>query len=197
MAELQTICVFCGSSPGARPEYAAAAKALGRTIAERGLTLVYGAGNVGLMGALADAALAAGGTVVGIIPEHLVQWEVAHQGLTRLEIVHSMHERKARMADLSDAFIALPGGLGTFEELFEILTWAQLGLHRKPFGLLNTAGYYDSLLALLDSGVQERFLRPEHRAMIQEEANDPSHLLDRLASYTSPFLGKYLDRDQT
>ena len=197
MAELHTVCVFCGSSLGVRPEYAAAAQAMGRAIAARGWTLVYGAGNVGLMGALADSALAAGGAVVGIIPEHLVQWEVAHQGLTRLEIVHSMHERKARMADLSDAFIALPGGLGTFEELFEILTWSQLGLHRKPFGLLNTAGYYDPLLALLDTGVRERFLRPEHRAMIQEEPDDPEQLLDRLAGYTPPFLGKYLDRDQT
>lgn len=161
------------------------------------MTLVYGAGNVGLMGALADAALEAGGEVIGIIPGHLADWEVAHQGLTHLEIVTSMHQRKARMEELADAFIALPGGIGTFEELFEILTWAQLGLHRKPFGLMNVADYYAPLLSLLDTAVAERFLRPEHRAMILEESDDPSRLLDRLAAYEPQFLGKYLDRNET
>lgn len=195
--EIRSVCVFCGSSLGVRPEYADAARRLGRVLAHRSQRLIYGAGKVGLMGALADAALAAGGEVIGIIPGHLAEWEVAHQGLTRLEVVGSMHERKARMEELSDAFIALPGGLGTFEELFEVLTWAQLGLHRKPFGLLNVAGYYDPLLALLDAGVRERFLRPEHRAMVLEEPGDPDRLLDRLALYTPPFLGKYLDRDET
>jgi hypothetical protein len=191
---MRRVCVFCGSSPGARPEFGAAATLLGRILARRNCTLVYGAGNVGLMGTLADAALEAGGEVIGVIPEPLVAWEVAHRGLTRLEVVDSMHTRKARMAELADAFIALPGGLGTFEEMLEILTWAQLGLHRKPFGLLNVAGYYDPLLALLDRGVEERFLRPEHRAMVLWEHSDAELLLDRLATYVLPTVEKYLDR---
>ncbi len=189
--------MFCGSSPGGRPEYVAAARQLGTALAERGQTLVYGGGNVGLMGAVADAALDAGGKVVGVIPQHLDDWEVGHRGLTELEIVGSMHERKARMADLADAFITLPGGLGTFEELFEILTWAQLGLHQKPFGLLNTLGYYAPLLTLLDTAVQERFLRPEHRALVLEEPTDPNRLLDRLAAYEFIEIPKFLDRDET
>jgi uncharacterized protein (TIGR00730 family) len=192
-SELKSVCVFCGSSRGARPEYIAAAQALGTALAQRNLTLVYGGGNVGLMGAVADAALKEGGRVLGIIPQHLDDWEVGHRGVTELEIVGSMHERKARMAELSDAFIALPGGLGTFEELFEILTWAQLGLHRKPFGLLNTAGYYNTLLALLDNAVQERFLRPEHRSLVLEEPNDPNRLLDRLAAYEFVEIPKFLE----
>jgi uncharacterized protein (TIGR00730 family) len=197
VTNLQSICVFCGSSRGARPEYLEAAQAMGRAIAQRGLTLVYGAGNIGLMGALADAALAEGGRVVGVIPQSLVEWEVAHEGLTERYIVGSMHERKAMMADRADAFIALPGGLGTFEELFEILTWAQLGLHRKPFGLLNVAGYFDALLALLDNAVAERFLRPEHRGLVLAEPDDPARLLDHLAAYEPPTLDKFIDRDET
>jgi uncharacterized protein (TIGR00730 family) len=172
----------------------AAARQLGAALAERGQSLVYGGGNVGLMGAVADAALHAGGRVVGVIPQHLDDWEVGHRGLTELEVVGSMHERKARMADLADAFVALPGGLGTFEELFEILTWAQLGLHQKPFGLLNTLGYYAPLLALLDTAVQERFLRPEHRALVLEEPTDPNRLLDSLAAYEFIEIPKFLDR---
>lgn len=196
VTNLTSICVFCGSSRGARPEYVESARGLGVEIARRGLTLVYGAGNVGLMGTLADAALAEGGKVVGVIPQSLVEWEVAHDRLTERHIVRSMHERKAMMADRADAFIALPGGLGTFEELFEILTWAQLGLHRKPFGLLNVAGYYNPLLAMLDNAVVERFLRPEHRGLVLAETV-PTNLLDRLALYEPPTLDKFIDRDQT
>jgi uncharacterized protein (TIGR00730 family) len=194
---LQSICVFCGSSRGARPDYLAAAEATGREIARRGITLVYGAGNIGLMGAVADAALAEGGTVVGVIPESLVAWELAHDGLTELHIVRSMHERKAMMAERAEAFLALPGGLGTFEELFEILTWAQLGLHQKPFGLLNVAGYYDPLLMLLNRAVEERFLRPAHRDLVIAEAADPARLIDRLKAYEPPIFDKFLDRDTT
>jgi uncharacterized protein (TIGR00730 family) len=194
---LQSICVFCGSSRGARPDYLSAAEATGREIARRGITLVYGAGNIGLMGAVADAALAEGGTVVGVIPESLVAWEVAHDGLTELHIVRSMHERKAMMAERANAFLALPGGLGTFEELFEILTWAQLGLHQKPFGLLNVAGYYDPLLMLLNRAVEERFLRPAHRDLVITESADPARLIDRLTAYEPPIFDKFLDRDTT
>src|ERR1043165_174167 len=147
MRPFRRVCVFCGSSPGARPEYRQAAEAMGRLLASRRIGLVYGGGNVGLMGLLADAALSAGGEVIGVIPRHLDAREVAHRGLPDLRVVASMHERKALMADLSDAFIALPGGLGTLEEMFEILTWAQLGLHRKPCGLLNVLGYFDRLLS--------------------------------------------------
>jgi uncharacterized protein (TIGR00730 family) len=159
---LNTICIFCGSRPGRRPDYRAAAETLGRKLAERGLGLVYGGGNIGLMGITADACLAAGGQVIGIIPDALVGREVAgreveHSGLSRLEVVDSMHTRKARMAELADGFIALPGGFGTFEELFEILTWAQLGFHGKPIGLLDVAGYYAPLLALCDQAVTEAF----------------------------------------
>jgi uncharacterized protein (TIGR00730 family) len=192
---LRRICVFCGSSRGNREEYLAAAREVGTLLARRGIGLVYGAGNVGLMGALADAGLAAGGEVVGIIPEALVGWEVAHQGLTELRIVTSMHERKAQMADLADAFIALPGGFGTLEELCEVLTWSQLGIHAKPVGLLNVGGYFDPLLALFDHAVQEGFLRPTHRSLVLEE-RDPARLLDLLAAYQPPPLDKWIDRDE-
>jgi uncharacterized protein (TIGR00730 family) len=194
---VRSVCVFCGSSAGARPEYATAAETLGREIARRGLTLVYGAGNVGLMGVVADACLAEGGRVVGFIPESLVAWEVAHEGLTERYVTRSMHERKMGMADRADAFVALPGGVGTFEELFEVLTWAQLGIHNKPVALLNTAGFYDPLLALLDHAVAERFLRPEHRALLLHERDDPARLLDRLAAYVPPApTGKWLDHSE-
>lgn len=193
---MKRICVFCGSSRGARPEYLAATRALSAALAERELGLVYGAGCVGLMGALADSALAAGVEVIGIIPEALVSWEVAHPGLSELRVVASMHERKAMMADLADAFIALPGGFGTFEEFCEVLTWSQLGIHTKPCGLLNVAGYYDPLLRLFDHAVEERFLRPAHRALVME-ASHPGELLDRLAAFEPPPLDKWIDRDQT
>ena len=163
MHRLHSLCVFCGSSFGNRPEYAAAAADVGRLLAERGIRLVYGGGNVGLMGVLADSALAAGGEVVGVIPQMLVDRELAHRGITDLRIVTTMHERKAMMADLSDAFLALPGGLGTFEELCEALTWTQLGIHAKPCGALNVAGYFDHLELLLDQAVREGFVRPGDR----------------------------------
>lgn len=156
------LCVFCGSRHGARPAYAEAAAELGRTLAARGIELVYGGGNVGLMGVVADACLAAGGTVTGVIPQALMDWEVGHSGLSRLEIVGSMHERKARMAELSDGFIALPGGLGTFEELFEMLTWAQLGFHAKPIALLDVGGYYEPLRQLMRAAVDEGFMKPQN-----------------------------------
>jgi hypothetical protein len=175
---LDSVCVFCGSSAGARTDYTTAASAFGRLLAERGIRLVYGAGNVGLMGVLADAALAAGGSVIGVIPQMLVDRELAHRG-TELRIVTSMHERKALMAELADAFVALPGGLGTYEELFEVLTWGQLGIHAKPAGCLNVAHYYDPLARMLDHAVEEGFLRPEQRQpMIVED--DAERLLKRL-----------------
>ena len=192
----QRICVFCGSSAGGRPEYAAAARAMGVALARRGIGLVYGAGNIGLMGILADAALEAGGEVIGVIPEALVAREVAHAGLTEMRVVQSMHERKALMADLSEAFIAMPGGFGTFEEFCEVLTWSQLSIHTKPCGLLNVAGYYDPLLALFDHAVLEKFLRPEHRALVLEET-DPDRLLDALAAFQPPPIDKWIDRDET
>jgi len=173
---MRSVCVFCGSNPGRRLEYLAGAAELGRLLAARGLRVVYGGAHVGTMGALADAVLAAGGEITGVIPEHLVEAEVAHRGLTDLRVVASMHERKALMADLSDAFVALPGGLGTLEEFAEVVTWAQLGLHAKPTGLLNLLGYYDGLLAFLDHATAERFLRPAHRQMIIS-GTDPEGLL--------------------
>ena len=185
------VCVFCGSSAGNRPGYREAALALGRTLAERGAELVYGGSKVGLMGAVADAALTAGGRVIGIIPTSLRDKEIAHEGLTELYVVGSMHERKAMMADMSSGFIALPGGIGTLEELFEIWTWAQLGYHRKPVGLLDIEGYYRPLLAFLDSTVEEGFVRPEHRAMAIVET-DPARLLDRFAAYEPPSVTKWI-----
>ena len=191
---MRRICVFCGSSPGRNAQYAEVARRLGAVLAERRLTLVYGGGDVGLMGVLADAALAAGGEVIGVIPEALVALEVAHTGLPDLRVVASMHERKALMADLADAFIALPGGLGTLEEFCEIATWAQLGLHGKPCGLVNTDHYFAHLIAFLDHAVAERFLRPEHRAMVLVE-EDPERLLDRLEHSCGPALEKWVDRE--
>ena len=176
---MKTICIYCGSSTGARPEYLEAATSLGSRLARDGKRLVYGGARVGIMGRVADAVLEGGGEVTGIIPQGLMERDLAHQGLTQLHVVATMHERKAMMAKLSDAFIALPGGIGTFEELFEILTWAQLGLHSKPCGLLNVAGYYDQLLAFLDHSVREGFLAPKHRSLLQVES-DPEALLKRL-----------------
>jgi uncharacterized protein (TIGR00730 family) len=193
---LDTICVFCASSPGADPRYVAAAKSFGELIASSGRRIVYGGGNTGLMGALADATLAAGGEIVGVMPRHLVEREVAHTGLTRLDIVESMHERKARLAEMADGFVALPGGLGTLEEFTEIWTWGQLGLHRKPYGLLDVAGYYSPLLTFLDHAVAERFVRPEHRAMVRV-ADEPAALLAAMEAAPPPALPKWLDRATT
>jgi uncharacterized protein (TIGR00730 family) len=190
----ESICVFCGSSAGFRGAYAEAAASLGREIARRGLGLVYGGGRVGLMGVLAEAVLEAGSTVVGVIPEALMGREVDHEGLTRLEVVSSIHERKARMAELSEAFIALPGGLGTLEELFEAWTWGQLGFHHKPCGLLEVDGYFDSLLAFLDRTVEEGFVRKDHRSMLLVDS-EPESLLDRLQVWEPPVGEKWLDRD--
>jgi uncharacterized protein (TIGR00730 family) len=186
---LHSLCVFCGSHSGASPAYGEAAARLGRALAGRGLRLVYGGGHVGLMGVVADAALAAGGEVIGVIPAALVDRELAHEDLTGLEVVASMHERKARMSALADGFIALPGGIGTLEELFEVWTWSQLGLQLKPCALLNAAGYYDHLLAFLDHMTGERFLSPFHRGMLIVD-DDPERLLDRLAAWRSPGAGE-------
>jgi hypothetical protein len=190
---MKRICVFCGSSPGARPEYAEQARLLGQVIARRGLGLVYGGGSVGLMGIVADAALAAGAEVDGVIPERLKEREVDHRTLTRMHVVRSMHERKALMAELSDAFVALPGGMGTLEELSEILTWSQLGLHQKPVGLLDVAGYYDHLAAFFDHAVRERFLRQEHRDILLCDAQ-PDVLVARLADWRPTAQEKWIDR---
>ncbi|MCH2170036.1 TIGR00730 family Rossman fold protein [Myxococcota bacterium] len=191
---MQRICVFTGSSVGTRSDYALAARSLARELVSRELGLVYGGANVGLMGILANAVLDLGGHVIGVIPESLAAEEVAHEQLSELRIVNSMHERKAQMAELSSGFIALPGGVGTLEEIFEIFTWAQLGLHRKPCGLLDVQGYFDLLIAFLDHGVNERFLKPEHRGMLLVE-QDPGRLLDAFNAYTPPDLGKWIGRD--
>lgn len=186
---MRRICVFCGSSVGARPAFAEAATALGALFAKRGVSLVYGGGRLGLMGILADAALAAGGEAIGVIPQAMVQQERAHTGLTELRVVASMHERKATMSDLADAFIAMPGGFGTLEEFCEVLTWTQLGLQRKPCGILNVCGYFDHLLRLFDQAVAECFLRAEHRALVLAD-EDASSLLDRLLQYEVPVVEK-------
>jgi len=193
---LTRVCVFCGSSDGARAGYAGAARAMGAALARRGIGLVYGGGRVGLMGILADAVLEGGGNVIGVIPQAMVSKELAHRGLTELRVVASLHERKAMMAELADAFVALPGGYGTFEEFCEIVTWAQLGLHVKPCALLNVEGYYDPLLALFDHALEERFVRPAHRDLVMEE-RQPERLLDLLESYRPPRLGRWIDRGET
>jgi uncharacterized protein (TIGR00730 family) len=190
---VKRICVFAGSSPGANDAYRSAAVELGEALAARDIELVYGGGCVGLMGVLADAALARGGRVTGVIPHTLMVREVGHRALTELHVVDSMHERKAKMAELSEGFIALPGGFGTLEELFEILTWAQLGLHGHPCGLLNVNGYFDSLLAFLDHSVQEAFVRDAHRGMLLVD-DTPQSLLDRFAAYRAPVVAKWLQR---
>lgn len=188
---LNNICVYLGSNTGRTPVYVEQAQALGRELARRDIGLVYGGSNVGLMGALADAALQAGGRVIGILPERLKSKEMAHPGLTELHIVATMHERKHMMAELADGFIALPGGAGTFEEIFETWTWAQLGFHAKPCGLLNIAGYYDKLADFLDHAAQERFMREEHRTMLMVESS-PAALLDRYADYQAPTVSKWI-----
>ena len=183
--ELRRICVFCGSSPGNDPAYAELAHAVGEGLARRGIGLVYGGGRVGLMGVVADAALAEGGEVIGVIPRAMVDRELAHSGATELRIVTTLHERKAVMAELSDAFIALPGGLGTLEELAEVVSWAQLELHAKPIGLLNVDGYYDHLIAMIDHMVSEGFLKPAYREMVLVD-DDLERLLDRFTDYVPP-----------
>ena len=185
------LCVFCGTNNGARPEYAAAARALGTILAEREIELVYGGASVGIMGELADAVHENGGHVTGIIPQQLIKKEAAHTGIPDLIVVASMHQRKSQMADLADGFMALPGGIGTLEGFFEILTWGQLGIHGKPAGLLNVAGFFDPLIEFLDAAVKEEFLRPEHRELIMIES-DPGKLLDRLQAYAPKEGGEQL-----
>jgi uncharacterized protein (TIGR00730 family) len=192
---LNNICVYCGSNPGIRPDYIAGAHELASELVSRNIGLVYGGSSIGIMGALADAMLAKGGRVTGIIPEHLMRKEVGHKHLSELHVVSSMHERKNMMATLSDGFIALPGGAGTLEEIFETWTWAQLGMHQKPCGLLNIAGYYDQLAGFLDHSVQEAFMRAEHRAMLLIEQH-PAALLDRYADYTPPTVSKWITADK-
>jgi uncharacterized protein (TIGR00730 family) len=176
---MSRLCVFCGSKSGDREIYTESTRRLGERMVARGVGLVFGGGHIGLMGVLADAVLKAGGEAIGVIPQDMIDKELAHSGLTQLHVVTTMHQRKALMADLADGFAALPGGFGTADEWFEILTWAQLGYHRKPIGLLNVAGFFDSLLAWLDHAVREGFVKPKHRRLLVE-ASDPEELLDRI-----------------
>lgn len=179
---MNRVCVFCGSASGLRPVHAEQARLLGGLLVARGLELVFGAGHIGLMGVLADAVLAAGGRAVGVIPQSLVDRELAHGKLSELHVVETMHQRKALMADLSDGFVALPGGYGTLDELFEILTWGQLGIHKKPVGLLNCAGFFDPLLGWVDHALAEGFIKPKHRTLLLVES-EPAALLDRMSSW--------------
>jgi uncharacterized protein (TIGR00730 family) len=192
---LQSVCVFCGSSRGTDPAYAEAAGLLGRTLAEANVRLIFGGGHVGLMGVVSNAALEAGGEAIGVIPKSLVERELAHAGLTDLRIVGSMHERKAMMSDLSEGFITLPGGTGTLEEFFEVQSWAQLGEHEKPCGLLNVAGYYDPLLAVFDQMVDKGFLSESNRALVLVES-EPERLLQRLESYQPPKITRWIDASE-
>ncbi len=191
---MKHICVFCGSYTGEDREYRMAAEAVGRGIIERKMGLIYGGGHVGLMGTVADAAMAAGGPVTGVIPSALAQKELAHTGLTELVEVRTMHERKALMADRADAFLALPGGFGTMDELFEIITWAQLGFHRKPIALLNVKGFFDPLLVFIDHLAEEGFIKPEHRQVLLV-GTKPNDLLDTLMTYEPPLVDKWVERD--
>jgi len=193
---IKRLCVFCGSSIGNRPSYQQAAIEIGAALARNNFELVYGGGHVGLMGVVADAVLMNGGRAIGVIPEHLFAKELAHKGLTELRVVPSMHERKAMMEELSDAFIALPGGYGTYEEFCEMLTWGQLGLHQKPCGLLNVDGFYDSLIDLFENAVREGFVHPEHRQLVIDDSN-PDVLIQRLLEFKPPTITKWIDRDET
>lgn len=193
---MRRLCVFCGSSVGNNQAYAEAAEAMGGLLARRRIGLVYGGGNVGLMGVIADAVLRGGGEVIGVIPRALADREVAHNGVTDLRIVDSMHTRKAMMADLSDAFVAMPGGVGTFEEFFEAVTWTQLGLHRKPCGLLNVNAFYSPLAAFIDQAVSEGFIKPIHRSIIVVD-DDPERLLDTLSTIDLPDVPKWIRKDET
>lgn len=190
---MKSICVYCGSSLGKSEIYLSAAKSLANELVSRNIALVYGGASVGIMGQLADTVLAQGGEVIGVIPRSLFDKEIAHSGLTELQVVDSMHERKAMMEQLSDGFIALPGGMGTLEELFEILTWAQLGFHTKPCGVLNVAGYYDGLLQFLDHTVDQAYVRPAHRELLLTE-HDPASLLSKFDQYQAPSVTKWIDR---
>lgn len=193
---MNRVCVYCGSSPGRDPRFAEAAVRLGEILVDRGLGLVYGGASVGIMGTVANAVLAGGGEAIGVIPHALDEKEITHPGLSEQHVVGSMHERKALMAELSDGFIALPGGWGTFEEIFEALTWAQLGIHSKPCGLLNVNGYYDHLGAFLEHAIEQQFVKAEYRAMLMISA-DPSDLLDRFASYRPPQVRKWITPSET
>jgi uncharacterized protein (TIGR00730 family) len=193
---MKNICVYCGSNPGRLEAYAEGARALAKALVARDLGLVYGGASVGIMGLVADSVLQLGGRVVGVIPEALKRKEIEHRGLTELHVTSSMHERKTLMAELSDGFIALPGGIGTLEEIFEVWTWAQLGFHAKPCGLLNVAGYYDGLTHFLDHSVAEQFVKPAHRATLLVEAQ-PEALLDRFASYVPPSVHKWVEKADT
>ena len=193
---MKRICVFAGSSPGAREEYAAAARSLARSLVFRHLGLVYGGGDIGLMGILADTVLDEGGEVIGVIPRALVDREIAHRALTELRVVRSMHDRKAQMAELADGFVVLPGGLGTLEEFLEILTWAQLGIHHKPVGVLNVSGYYDALLEFLDQTVAEQFVQDKNRKMVLVEER-PEPLLDRFERHIPPDVRQWADSSET
>ncbi|PGT82616.1 TIGR00730 family Rossman fold protein [Bacillus sp. AFS040349] len=193
---MKRICVFCGSSPGASDLYSEDAAKLGAQLAKEGITLVYGGSKVGIMGVVANAALQAGGEVIGVIPKMLMERELAHPGLTELIIVHSMHERKAKMEELSDGFVVLPGGPGTMEEFFEVYTWAQLGEHRKPIGMMNSNHYYDKLLAFFDHMIQEQFLKPEYQSMVIVDS-DPEQLIQKFRSYEPPLLTKWITPQQT
>jgi uncharacterized protein (TIGR00730 family) len=191
----KSICVFCGSRPGSFDEYPRAAKSLGTLLGQLGIELVYGGGHVGLMGMLADSVLQAGGRVTGVIPRALHKKEIAHTGITELIVVESMHQRKALMAEKAEAFIALPGGFGTFEELFEVVTWSQLGIHEKPVGLLNVRGYYDPVMQQLELAIAEGFVRAEHRSLLAI-AEDPELLLQQMATYQPVHVPKWLDRTE-
>lgn len=192
---LSSICVYCASSPGVDPGFAASAASLGQLLARRGVQLVYGGGHVGLMGVVADAALAEGAEVHGVITRALENKEIAHRGLTTLQVMETMHDRKAAMADMADAFIMLPGGFGTLEEFLEVVTWTQLGVHTKPCGVLNVRGFFDPLVALFETATQERFVRNEHRDMVIIES-DAATMLDRLSSWTPVTIDKWLDRSE-
>ena len=196
MNSIRSLCVYCGSSPGRIEAYAAAADALAESLVTRNIRLVYGGAGIGIMGRVADRMLALGGEVIGVIPKALAHKEVAHPNLTELHVTHSMHERKTLMAELADGFIALPGGIGTLEELFEIWTWAQLGFHQKPCGLLNVAGYYDALLTFLQHVQAEQFVKPQHHDLLIVEEH-PETLLERYRTYQPPAIKQWLDKDQT
>jgi uncharacterized protein (TIGR00730 family) len=191
----KNICVYCGSSAGKKPEYAIAAKALGKALSERGIGLVYGGAAVGIMGVVADAVLEAGGQAIGVIPKSLAVKELAHENLSELHVVASMHDRKAMMAELSDGFIALPGGWGTLEEIFEILTWAQLGFHEKPCGLLNVEAYYNGLIGFLDNAFEQQFVNELYRPILMT-ANEPVALLEQFATYQAPKVRKWMGEDE-
>jgi uncharacterized protein (TIGR00730 family) len=193
---MKSICVYCGSSPGRLEAYSIAARRLAKALVDRKITLVYGGASIGIMGLLADTVLQLGGKAVGVIPESLARKELAHRGLTELHVTQSMHERKTIMAKLAGGFLALPGGIGTLEEIFEVLTWAQLGFHKKPCGLLNVEGYFDALNIFLDHSVVEEFLKQPHRKMLMVES-DPEALLDRFAGYIAPSVEKWVRRGET